>query len=1636
MKRSAIFLVMLVVCRPLLCAQPGGYTVPSEVPAHVSCSRTSELSTTTRSALADAFAQWNTGRTRSGARTQAAAYTLPVVFHIVADDPDLISDADILGALQLLNDAFAHTNSFNRGTGVNTGIQFCLAQTAPDGGITAGIDRIKSDYGDFDYDLEDEKLKRQSYWDPDRYLNIWVVNSIQSELIRNYSGRRGWTRIPLGGYATMPVNTTSQLEGVVVGGLDAATLAHECGHYLGLLHTFEGMNCTNNDCTRDGDQVCDTPPEATITDSQSCTRPDNSCGTDTLSNRSQGYFPRDVADMISNFMDYGNDACKSDFTRGQSDRMAFMIETYRNGLYIGNPTNNNQVCDKPCGDNISNSFTYDNRHPTTATPVNFTGRAAGASNFEWRVNNIVVSTSLNMTYTFAEEGMHVVTFRAFNTPTCFASYTLPVKVGCGVDARFYPDKRLIASKAPADKFLDNVTFTNRSFGASSYRWTIQNNLGLPEAQFTDEHLTYVFREPGNYIITLEASAGGCTDKSEAFHLTVVDPTMDLQGNLTQVYCIDDDSLYVDFYIYNTGYDTMNVGTPVSFYDRDPAGAIPATLLFTYNLPDTVFGRDTGESFRIVIPAKQRKLDQVYMVVNDDGSGPLPLRWPRTNVNMLSDNSVYPPSGYDELNYTFNMSTQSGFAFRAILQPDLATVCAGSTYNLNPTVRNGPVQRQEWTPAGNFSCTNCLQTIATVNEDFTASLYLTNRYNCLDTVKISFITLVADVVVSDPAPVCVGSQPPELTGFVTGTGLKWYTTPTGGTGNAAAPIVDTSREGFYEYWVSATSGTCESERKKITAQVRNSISPPTVTPPGSYCKDTDAVPLTNFVAGSDLRWYQDAVAVVGSPDAPAMITSTAGVFETWITQSQGGCESEKVKLSYTIIESVPPPLVEVIAPICAGQSAPDFVTFVNGEQLAWYDTETSITGTSQPPLASTDQPGLYHVWVTQTLNGCESPRVGVPFEILPAPQPPAAIGDLIFCEGTTVSPLGAYMQGSDLTWYDTDTGGIGYSQSPVVGTSVAGTATHWVTQTRDGCESARVQVAYLVHEKPQPPLVNGPIQLCTGQPAPDVASEVQGENVLWYMEETSGSGSIAAPSLTADVAGTFNFWVTQTLLGCESNRAKVSFIVGSVLGPPTVTMPGDICVGEPLPDLGAAVRGSNLLWYDSSEASTGSPSLPLPFNDQPGTFETWVTQSAGTCESSKAHIFYTVHPVPAAPVAISGSVYCLGASLPPLEQFVTGDNLIWYNDEHATSGTEIAPTPAGNIEGVFKYWVAQVQNCESPRVELWYEVRGNTPRPLVTPPQDICQFAPAPDLKTFVEGINLIWYNGKTEHAPLTILPTIDSDRPGNYTFWVSQKPEDCESERSEISIRVLPRPDPPVPVPSPSACVGDPPVDVATWLDGGDLKWYPAQGNANASSQAPILGTSTPAYYPFRVSRTLDGCESEIVNFAGHVIDIQVDANGPFSIDEGDKISLESVVAVQPAGISHSIQWFDASHELIATHEPFDVTPDNTTSFLVQARAMQCTATDMVTVTVFHRVFPAAIFSPNGDGLNDTWFIRNIDRYPLATVTVYNRWGTIVMQTSHYDNSWTGHIHGTELPFATYYFSIDLSEYNQLPLTGSVTIMK
>ncbi|CAM1354386.1 gliding motility-associated C-terminal domain-containing protein [Tenacibaculum insulae] len=80
-------------------------------------------------------------------------------------------------------------------------------------------------------------------------------------------------------------------------------------------------------------------------------------------------------------------------------------------------------------------------------------------------------------------------------------------------------------------------------------------------------------------------------------------------------------------------------------------------------------------------------------------------------------------------------------------------------------------------------------------------------------------------------------------------------------------------------------------------------------------------------------------------------------------------------------------------------------------------------------------------------------------------------------------------------------------------------------------------------------------------------------------------------------------------------------------------------------------------------------------------------------------------------------------------------------------------------------------------------------------------------------------------------------------------------------------------------------------------------------------------------------------------------------------------------------------------------------------------------------------FSPNGDNVNDTWVIENIDNYPKNKVEVFNRWGEKVFAATNYMNDWDGKANqrggsNEKLPVGSYLYIINLNEPGVSPIKG------
>jgi gliding motility-associated-like protein len=113
---------------------------------------------------------------------------------------------------------------------------------------------------------------------------------------------------------------------------------------------------------------------------------------------------------------------------------------------------------------------------------------------------------------------------------------------------------------------------------------------------------------------------------------------------------------------------------------------------------------------------------------------------------------------------------------------------------------------------------------------------------------------------------------------------------------------------------------------------------------------------------------------------------------------------------------------------------------------------------------------------------------------------------------------------------------------------------------------------------------------------------------------------------------------------------------------------------------------------------------------------------------------------------------------------------------------------------------------------------------------------------------------------------------------------------------------------------------------------------------------------------------------------------------------------------------------------------------VVVTDANGCAAAENVTVGVIGSEdcleFPD-IITPNNDGYNDLFRIRNIDLFPNAELIIYNRWGKQVYSTKNISaNPWDGKIKGQVLPTDSYHYILDLNDGSKKPRSGVISIIR
>lgn len=256
---------------------------------------------------------------------------------------------------------------------------------------------------------------------------------------------------------------------------------------------------------------------------------------------------------------------------------------------------------------------------------------------------------------------------------------------------------------------------------------------------------------------------------------------------------------------------------------------------------------------------------------------------------------------------------------------------------------------------------------------------------------------APTVIS-PVQLCQLETATALT--ATGSNLKWYTVPVGGTPSSTAPVPVTTVAGTQFYYVSQTINTCESPRDTIEVIVKPQPAPPAVSPV-NLCLDAVAAPLTAI--GQNLLWYTAAAGGTGSPVAPVPATGTAGPTSYYVTQTVNGCESFRTAVLVTVF-SVTAGFTTDADTLCAGFPIQFTATSSSSAALplthSW-DFSDGNTSVLSEPAHTYAAPGTYlPLLVSSDANGCQD-SLRKTIVITPTPHVRFEVSDTLLCDGDSV-----------------------------------------------------------------------------------------------------------------------------------------------------------------------------------------------------------------------------------------------------------------------------------------------------------------------------------------------------------------------------------------------------------------------------------------------------------------------------------------------------------------------------------------------------------------------------------------------------------------------------------------------------------
>jgi len=206
---------------------------------------------------------------------------------------------------------------------------------------------------------------------------------------------------------------------------------------------------------------------------------------------------------------------------------------------------------------------------------------------------------------------------------------------------------------------------------------------------------------------------------------------------------------------------------------------------------------------------------------------------------------------------------------------------------------------------------------------------------------------------------------------------------------------------------------------------------------------------------------------------------------------------------------------------------------------------------------------------------------------------------------------------------------------------------------------------------------------------------------------------------------------------------------------------------------------------------------------------------------------------------------------------------------------------------------------------------------------------------------------------------------------------------------------------------------------GVSYRWRTAPGLSDTTIANPVASPAVTTSYIVKITNQYSCVYTDTV-----VVSVEekpvVDAGPDKKVIAGKSVRLAGNIQ---GGSNYTYYWLPNTYLSDPNTLSPLVTPssDITYTLHVVSKSGCSESTAAVSVTIVQELFVPNTFSPNGDGVNDTWNITALDAYPKNVIDIYNRYGREIFRSIGNDKPWNGTVNGQPLPVGTYYYKITVN---------------